>query len=60
MAPEYGSYGEITARADMYSLGIIIMDLLVGHDECKRFVGQYTPGGLVVDQVITIYITIFT
>ncbi|KAM3412618.1 hypothetical protein ACQJBY_004007 [Aegilops geniculata] len=52
MAPEYVYHGVVTPKVDMYSLGIIIMDLLVGHDVCMGFVKDQTAGGFVVDEVL--------
>lgn len=53
----YASYelamnGIFTAKSDMYSLGIIIMDLLVGYKKREEFVADLTPGGDIVDTVL--------
>ena len=47
MAPEFLRSGTITLKIDIYSLGVIIMEILMG---CK----EYTN----VDEVIIIYITV--
>ncbi|XP_044361995.1 disease resistance protein RGA5 [Triticum aestivum] len=35
MAPEFLISGEITFKTDIYSLGIIVMEILMGHKECS-------------------------
>ncbi|KAF7046486.1 hypothetical protein CFC21_055512 [Triticum aestivum] len=36
MAPEFLNRGEITFKTDVYSLGVIIMEILMGHKECSN------------------------
>ncbi|XP_048538995.1 cysteine-rich receptor-like protein kinase 44, partial [Triticum urartu] len=36
MAPEFFNNGEITFKTDVYSLGVIIMEILMGHKECSN------------------------
>lgn len=59
----YASYelamnGIFTAKSDMYSLGIIIMDLLVGYKKREEFVADLTPGGDIVDTVMTLSVCV--
>lgn len=57
MAPEVRDEGgeiRITAKADMYSLGIIIMDLLVGYMKRAEFVMSQEGGRLKINEVITV------
>ncbi|XP_044361994.1 cysteine-rich receptor-like protein kinase 27 [Triticum aestivum] len=35
MAPEFLISGEITFKTDIYSLGVIVMEILMGHKECS-------------------------
>ncbi|XP_037456863.1 putative receptor-like protein kinase At4g00960 [Triticum dicoccoides] len=35
MAPEFLISGEITFKTDIYSLGVIVMQILMGHKECS-------------------------
>ncbi|XP_044444377.1 cysteine-rich receptor-like protein kinase 10 [Triticum aestivum] len=36
MAPEFINKGEITFKTDIYSLGVIITEILMGHKECSN------------------------
>lgn len=51
MAPEFIEGGKITAKADMYSLGIIVMDLLVGYEKRAEFVMSQRGGRLKINEV---------
>lgn len=61
MAPELLRYGAVAGRklfvyskdTDVYSLGVIIMDLLVGKDRYKDFLWDPEEGHLKVDRVST-------
>ena len=36
MAPEFINKGEVTFKTDIYSLGVIIMEILMGHKDCSN------------------------
>jgi serine/threonine protein kinase len=48
MAPEFLRSGIITLRTDIYSLGVIIIEILTGSKECPN-----------VNKVVIIYIPIY-
>ncbi|TKW19305.1 hypothetical protein SEVIR_4G011203v4 [Setaria viridis] len=63
MAPEVYTFGAnnrdrrlmISREADRYSLGVIIMDLLVGRDKTKDFLRNKQGGRYKVDEVLQIW-----
>ncbi|KAK3123200.1 hypothetical protein QOZ80_8AG0626020 [Eleusine coracana subsp. coracana] len=51
-ALELAQTGLFTTKSDIYSLGVIIMDLLVGHEKCMEFVRNGALGGDIFDTVL--------
>ena len=46
MAPEYIVHGQLTEKADIYSYGVVLMELITGHRavEAEFGEGQYIVG----------------
>ena len=59
MAPEYLAHGQLTEKADVYSFGVLLLEVVTGIENNRSKAIDYTDSLLSTVSIKTLHVTAF-
>ena len=59
MAPEYLAHGQLTEKADVYSFGVLIMEIITGRQNNRSKSAEYLDSLVITVRVYKLFLTKF-
>lgn len=59
MAPEYLAHGQLTEKADVYSFGVLIMEIITGRQNNRSKSAEYSDSLVIIVRVYKLFLTKF-